>query len=111
MNKTDADFIKKVHEEMLGGTYSPERLDKAYLMVSKEHETFFANVQQKKRAIAGFVQYVYPELKFTADTPKTVKQPVELEKDKPEVVELEKPTTAKKKRVYKRRPKTNKKDV
>ena len=96
MDKRKLNYIKKVHDELLAGTYDPERLTKAYLMIEPDADLMFILPRQKKQRVMSFMTYQYPELiKPVIDT--------HIVTEKPEEVKMEKPTATKKKRVYKRK--------
>ena len=118
MNKKQLEYIKKVHDELLAGTYDPERLTKAYLMIEPDADLMFILPRQKKQRVMSFMTYQYPELikvetkeKFTdpfnapADEVVSPKPVIDthIVTEKPEEVKMEKPTATKKKRVYKRK--------
>ena len=112
MNKKQLEYIKKVHDELLAGTYDPERLTKAYLMIEPDADLMFILPRQKKQRVMSFMTYQYPDLIKTYGkegvTMAEIKEGVDpinthIVTEKPEEVKMEKPTATKKKRVYKRK--------
>jgi len=61
MTNKDRQYIEEVYKDLLGGTYSPDKVKIAYnIIFGKDTNTI--SISQRRRKIVGYMNNIYPTL-------------------------------------------------